>query len=329
MRNPRLPVKENGGFIHNGNPGRVRLISTSANIIPYPVPFGYNPANPVRRKISLENAPAGDYSMALLNPGISRESRFWFDSTCRMLQDHIWYISASENVRTAIEIGPGEDIFTQIHQFQDQIKWIPRNTSNSGHSLSFPYLSTSFSAGEQQFMSINSERPYVTLEADRDLLESTAHTIDVKYQDPGKSTFSWSPSDQLNCDNCPFPIFKSEYPDMIKVQIENDGCVAEDEVYYNVLIRKDVYMQNAFSPNGDGINDQFNPVLLDFEQIELFKVFNRWGVKIHDAPHAWDGTYLGEKVDPGVYVYELSVRRIYSPTKEKVVHKSGSIQVLR
>jgi len=116
---------------------------------------------------------------------------------------------------------------------------------------------------------------------------------------------------------------------MIKVQIENDGCVAEDEVYYNVLIRKDVYMQNAFSPNGDGINDQFNPVLLDFEQIELFKVFNRWGVKIHDAPHAWDGPYLGEQVDPGVYVYELSVRRIYSPTKEKVVHKSGSIQVLR
>jgi len=331
LRNPSLPVSETGGFLHTTFSGRVILNSASANIIPYPVPFGYNPLSPIKRKLSLEQAPSGIYEMAFIEGDPSAygmDGNSIFDSTCRILDDHFWFVSTSEQVPLAIETESSDDPFSRISNWTGA-SWDPRIIDKSGHSVSFQYLSTEMQAPEQKYLTFNSEKPFVTLDPDRDLLEGSQYTIGASYYLPDNSIILWTSDDQIDCDDCPNPVFTAVYPDILKVRVENDGCFSEDEIDLNVLIRKDVYMQNAFSPNGDGINESFNPVLLEFETIESFKIFNRWGEKIYDAPTAWDGTYRGLKVDPGVYVYELTVRRVYSPTREKVIHKEGTIQVLR
>ncbi len=66
-----------------------------------------------------------------------------------------------------------------------------------------------------------------------------------------------------------------------------------------------VYVPNAFSPDGNGINDHFRPrgtYVLNFRM----KIYNRWGQKVfesHSLKEGWDGTFEGEKVEAGSYLY--------------------------
>ena len=72
----------------------------------------------------------------------------------------------------------------------------------------------------------------------------------------------------------------------------------------------DVFVPNAFSPNGDGTNDQletFISVDLPLKEYQ-FSVFNRWGSKVfstNDIDTGWDGTFNGDFLDNGVYVWLL------------------------
>jgi len=78
----------------------------------------------------------------------------------------------------------------------------------------------------------------------------------------------------------------------------------------------DVYIPNAFSPNGDGVND----LLViedggDVVEVLSFRIFNRWGALMHEdrnfdsnnRRHAWDGKYKGQRVNKGVYVYMAEI----------------------
>jgi len=68
-----------------------------------------------------------------------------------------------------------------------------------------------------------------------------------------------------------------------------------------------VGIPNAFSPNGDDINDLFAPVGLSAGEILTFKVFNRWGQEVYngsDSPTpGWDGNYLGTPQPTEAYLY--------------------------
>lgn len=64
---------------------------------------------------------------------------------------------------------------------------------------------------------------------------------------------------------------------------------------------------NAFSPNGDGLNETFYPQLTGIVKMKEFKVYNRFGQLLHDDPFApWDGKYRGAPQPVGVYVGLLS-----------------------
>ena len=70
-----------------------------------------------------------------------------------------------------------------------------------------------------------------------------------------------------------------------------------------------ISMPNAFSPNGDGINDTYQMYSGTIEEIEFFRVFDRWGALVfesNDRNFAWNGKYKGRTVGEGVYIYLLS-----------------------
>ena len=76
------------------------------------------------------------------------------------------------------------------------------------------------------------------------------------------------------------------------------------------MIQHDVVIPNAFSPNGDGLNDIFRVTARKFINVQEFKVYNRWGTEIFstsDVRKGWDGTYKGISQDPGVYYYLVRV----------------------
>jgi len=87
------------------------------------------------------------------------------------------------------------------------------------------------------------------------------------------------------------------------------GCVdSTEEVVY---VRPDYtfYVPNAFTPDGDGINDGFMPTGLgiDISSFDM-TIFNRWGEQIYktsDLSRPWDGTFKGNPSPEGVYVYKI------------------------
>jgi gliding motility-associated-like protein len=106
-----------------------------------------------------------------------------------------------------------------------------------------------------------------------------------------------------------------------------DGCVAKDSMLVTVL--KTPLVPNAFSPNGDGLYDNFGPIgnIFGVSDYKLV-IYNRWGEKVfesHDQKMGWDGTYKGAPQDMDAYIYTVSATLIDG---EKVALK-GNITLLR
>jgi len=90
-----------------------------------------------------------------------------------------------------------------------------------------------------------------------------------------------------------------------------NGCTALDNVTVTVRVAKcdesDVFIPNAFSPNGDGANEVLY-VRSNFVEELDFIIFNRWGQQIFktsDPTEGWDGTFKGEKLPPDAYAYYI------------------------
>lgn len=99
-----------------------------------------------------------------------------------------------------------------------------------------------------------------------------------------------------------------------------------------------VFVPNAFTPNGDQLNDQFTiKYNLDCEVKEYsLSVFDRWGhlvfqTNAYEEEQAWDGTNHGKKLNPGVYLWRLSMKMVNTNTNGEpiVVNKQGSVVLIR
>jgi gliding motility-associated-like protein len=117
--------------------------------------------------------------------------------------------------------------------------------------------------------------------------------------------YTWSSVESLLNDNTltptTSPVINSH--DVIFTCETADGCVIRDTAKIFVFVK--MVMPNAFSPNGDGINDEFRiPPNVTF-QLDEFSVFNRWGKKIFSTASISKG-WSGNNADNGTYVYYIT-----------------------
>ena len=88
-----------------------------------------------------------------------------------------------------------------------------------------------------------------------------------------------------------------------------------------------LFIPNAFTPNGDGINDTYHIPNLTLGHFS-FQVFDRWGNKVYetkDTDFHWDGTSSGRQVKEGVYVFMLEG----TMPGDILLKKSGALSVVR
>jgi gliding motility-associated-like protein len=90
----------------------------------------------------------------------------------------------------------------------------------------------------------------------------------------------------------------------------NRGCgFSVDEVFVKVF--KNVVVPNAFSPNGDGINDTWQIRGLSSYPDAILQVFNRYGQQLFESKSyntPWNGTYKGTPLPVGTYYYIIDLR---------------------
>lgn len=113
--------------------------------------------------------------------------------------------------------------------------------------------------------------------------------------------------------------------------VENQyGCT--DTISHLVIIQGvfNIYVPNAFTPDGDGINEYFRPMFQGEDPLSYeFMVFDRWGQLIFrtdDVNKAWDGRYKNEPVQQDAYVWKVIVKDKYKLEKHEYV---GHVTVLR
>ena len=117
----------------------------------------------------------------------------------------------------------------------------------------------------------------------------------------------WSPASGLNSSRLLQPTTGTRESISYTVQVKTPlGCVASAPVQINVVER--LLFPSAFTPNADGQNDTWQiHGLTSFEQVEVF-IYNRWGNVVYHSlgyTQPWDGTYRGERVEPGAYAYRI------------------------
>ncbi len=111
-------------------------------------------------------------------------------------------------------------------------------------------------------------------------------------------------------DNC------KSYTDTFSLLTEDCNCL--------------IFVPNVFTPNGDGINDNFYPVInCELDQYHMY-IFNRWGELLFesiDQHEVWEGNYKGRKAADGVYFYRMDYRQLYIDISEKT--KYGTVTIFR
>jgi gliding motility-associated-like protein len=139
----------------------------------------------------------------------------------------------------------------------------------------------------------------------------------------GAQTYLWSPASTLNNAAIANPTATPAGGTMYTVKgTDGFGCVNYDSVRVE-FVSADTsayYMPNAFTPNGDGLNDcygiKFWGVINELE----FGIYNRWGERIFFTKNpndCWDGIYKGKKQDIGVYVYMIKAKTYCGDTFKK------------
>ncbi|MFK7907305.1 MAG: gliding motility-associated C-terminal domain-containing protein, partial [Chitinophagales bacterium] len=132
--------------------------------------------------------------------------------------------------------------------------------------------------------------------------------------------FSGGDENSLSCLDCPNP---TASPDTTTTYFVTSNEVCADTASITIMVTEietiRLAVENAFSPNGDGINDEFTVfVNAPVEEYHLM-IFNRWGVKVfesQDPTETWNGIYNDEPQPIGVYAYVIRYQFAGQNTKQ-------------
>ena len=182
------------------------------------------------------------------------------------------------------------------------------------------------------------EPPFITIDAGEDQRIKLGEGTELEGQifPLTNQTFEWLPQDSLECNSCldstVDPTRTTPY--VLTVTDSISGCVLRDEVIINVDKDRNIFIPNAFSPNGDGNNDVFRVFSgVGVAEILVLRIFDRWGELVFegenispiDTKTGWDGYFLGQAMNPAVFVYHAEVLFVDNETKDY----AGDVTLLR
>lgn len=161
-------------------------------------------------------------------------------------------------------------------------------------------------------------------------------TLDANKSELSGATYSWVSSDSTLYDDMVgrYSTVAKVTPQQVSTKFyffaarTENGVTCSDLDSVHVIVDYSFEIPNAFSPNGDGLNDFFQIKYL--EKLDAFRlqIFNRWGTLIYEQKGLsdfWDGTYNGSPVPVATYYYVFE----YELNGEKQKPKKDFISLIR
>jgi gliding motility-associated-like protein len=146
--------------------------------------------------------------------------------------------------------------------------------------------------------------------------------------DAGKhlSTYLWYPTGETT----QWIMVKKKGPYYVTVA-DFRGCTGEDGTIVRTRCPMTFEFPNAFSPNGDGVNDMYIPVGNNITGMELI-IFNAWGERVfstRDLNKGWDGRFKGQEAPVGTYIYRATIQGYDKNKRMYRAYRSGTLTLLR
>lgn len=144
-------------------------------------------------------------------------------------------------------------------------------------------------------------------------------------------SYNWKPNIGINDTSIMSPVFKYDLRQSYQIKIvEKSGCVITDTLVVAIIKKEGdiIFVPNAFTPNGDGQNDQLAPFFVGIKKFISFSVYNRWGQLLYKTENqglGWDGTYNGSIQPIETYVWMCEVL----DENDSIVRKVGQTILIR
>ncbi len=146
----------------------------------------------------------------------------------------------------------------------------------------------------------------------------------------GATSYSWTPSAGITCPTCATIEIAPQTNTYYVLTAKNGlGCIDYDTIYVQVKkVCGDVFIPTAFSPNGDGVNEEACVKNNNCIRSMVFSIYNRWGEKVfgsEDPKLGWNGVFKGQDQDAGVFVYYFDAVL----TDNTTISQKGTITLVR
>lgn len=157
-----------------------------------------------------------------------------------------------------------------------------------------------------------SANPIIIVSKDNDITCSQPFS---QLKATGAATYLWTPAGVLNNPAINNPIATiTSTTTFIVVGTSNGGCQSSDSIKVSFLNGGNLealQLPNAFTPNGDGLNDCFGIKTWGNVEVSTFNIYNRWGQIVFKGKSSfdcWNGTFKGIPQQTGVFPYVLKVK---------------------
>ena len=134
--------------------------------------------------------------------------------------------------------------------------------------------------------------------------------------------YQWEKSNTLGCLNCSNPLAIPGVSTLYTLVYGDEyGCfVLDTNVFIEVRDEFKVTIPNTFTPEGDGLNDVFYPILHGADEMEIMQIFDRWGTKVFESENiniGWDGKVNGTIPNHNsIFSYRIRVRKYTKDFKD-------------
>ena len=200
--------------------------------------------------------------------------------------------------------------------------WSPSgslNTANGNNVTTSPLSTTVYSiSGSSNLGCVGTtttqvdvmQTPTITINQNPNATINAGETVQLTATSFANS-YTWNPTSFLSCATCSNPVASPTVTTVYCILSENATCTNSLCITIKVetpcATNLTLGLPNAFSPNGDGQNDEYclqgwNECVTSFSIL----IFDRWGEKVFetsDPNFCWDGTWKGKLLDPAVFVY--------------------------
>jgi len=280
---------------------------------------------PAQSSNTFSDLQSGDYEISVSSPTCTKTAT----ATLRLQND------LTLTVPTDTSICAGQTVTPQISSNGASFAWSPAaGLSNASeimpaitadHSTTYTITATKGSCQQTAVMKVTVKPlPVVNAGPDQAIIQGDVAQLAAT---ASAGTYNWSPSTDLSSPSVLNPIVTPVTTSTYRLTVTSNGCSASDDVTINVAPYC-VSPMEAFSPNGDGINDRWLVTKGYCLRQAKVEIFNRYGAMVYaneDYKNDWDGTYKGKPLADGTYYFLIT----YQLINGKKVFVKGNVTILR